>query len=141
MDALSEFLVGNWVDLLERGMIKAPPKGSVLQVRGESSSADPGRVNAPDPRTPRTPLPVTETPGMAYQVCPIMDEQTGEIYNQVLAISRSSIGMQTLCYWCGGRGHPVSIDISSKRSRIVSSIIGRTDEISVSCICCRVLLC
>ena len=57
-----------------------------------------------------TPLPVTETPGMAYQVCPIMDEQTGEIYNQVLAISRSSIGMQTLCYWCGGRGHPVSID-------------------------------
>ena len=47
---------------------------------------------------------------MAYQVCPIMDEQTGEIYNQVLAISRSSIGMQTLCYWCGGRGHPVSID-------------------------------
>ena len=39
-----------------------------------------------------------------------MDEQTGEIYNQVLAISRSSIGMQTLCYWCGGRGHPVSID-------------------------------
>ena len=51
MDALSEFLLGNWVDLLERGMIKAPPKGSILQVRNESSSADPGRGNAPDPRT------------------------------------------------------------------------------------------
>ena len=41
MDALSEFLLGNWVDLLGRGMIKAPPKGSILQVRGELSSADP----------------------------------------------------------------------------------------------------
>ena len=30
MDALSEFLLGNWVDLLERGMIKAPPKGSIV---------------------------------------------------------------------------------------------------------------
>ena len=111
MDALSDFLVGNWVDLLERGMIKAPPKGSVLQVRGEfDGPSDSARGDAPDPRTHRTSLPVTETPGMAYQVCPIMDEQTGEIYNQVLAISRGSIGMQTLCYWCGGRGHPVSID-------------------------------
>ena len=61
MDALSEFLIGNWVDLLERGMIKAPPKGSILQVRGEfDGPSDPGRGNAPDPRTPRTSLPVTK---------------------------------------------------------------------------------
>ena len=33
------------------------------------------------------------------------------------------------------------VSISHKSQRIVGSIIGRTDEISVSCICCGVLLC
>ena len=61
MDALSDFLVGNWVDLLERGMIKAPPKGSVLQVRGEfDGPSDSARGDAPDPRTHRTSLPTSE---------------------------------------------------------------------------------
>ena len=46
----------------------------------------------------------------AFQIVPVLDPDTGTIQNQIFAVKRDSIGPQTLCCVCGGRGHVSRID-------------------------------
>jgi len=96
--------------------IKAPPKGSVHEVT--SSSYTGHTINQVGGPVGNTPGLSSGEPGFetrsdlfgAFQIVPVLDPDTGTIQNQIFAVKRDSIGPQTLCYVCGGRGHVSRID-------------------------------
>ena len=104
MDALCAAFTTSWVDMMNKGAIKAPPSGSLLHTHAESQgeSSMMGEFwsffTQPELYPPQGPV---ET---AYQSVLVDGTPT------LLAISRDSINANTICYSCGGRGHVSQVD-------------------------------
>ena len=124
IDTLAQYLSSVWVDMIINGKIKAPPKGSVLET--QEITDDKYKTNDYIRSTSSKTLEnsalnlATQGPGFesrsdpplfgAFQIAPVFDPTNATIRNQVFAVNRATIGPQTLCYVCGGRGHVSRID-------------------------------
>ena len=123
LDTLATYLSTVWIDMMLQDKIKAPPKGSVHEVTiapsAQNSCVNTGHaINQISGPVGNTPGLSSEEPDFetrsglfgAFQIVPVLDPDTGTIQNQIFSVKRDSIGPQTLCYVCGGRGHVSRID-------------------------------
>ena len=124
LDTLAEFLSAIWVDMMLQDKIKAPPAGSAHQVTEDVpiNTGNSSKLSCDHHSISQIGITSDSQSGGlgiesafgglfgAFQIAPVLDPASGTIHNQVFAVKRDSIGPQTLCYVCGGRGHVSRID-------------------------------